>query len=84
MKLIYKPGKNENNPADYISRHPQTQPRRENAAEEYIAYVASHTIPKAMTKEEVKIATEEDPKLQCLLKAILSGDWRDSKGFYET
>ena len=79
MNLIYKPGKNENNPADYISRHPQTQPRRENAAEEYIAYVASHTIPKAMTKEEVKIATEEDPKLQCLLKAILSGDWRDTK-----
>ena len=77
MNLIYRPGKDENNPADYISRHPQTQPRRENAAEKYIAYITTNNIPKAMTKEEVKIATNDDPKLQRLIQAIQTGDWND-------
>ena len=54
MTLVYAPGRNELNPADYISRHPQTIPKRENAGEASIAYVTRNAIPKSMTTEEVK------------------------------
>ena len=35
LEFVYRPGRNEQNPADYISRHPQTTPTRKDAGEEY-------------------------------------------------
>ncbi|CAB4008236.1 Hypothetical predicted protein, partial [Paramuricea clavata] len=51
----YKPG--ENNPADYLSRHPdrtnkQTR-REEKVAEEYVNYIFTNAVPKALTQEEI-------------------------------
>ena len=40
IKFVYRPGRNEQNPPDYISRHPQTTPTRKYAGEEYIALLA--------------------------------------------
>ena len=79
MNLQYRPGRNENNPADYISRHPQTQPKKDNAAEEYISYVAKNSIPKAMTQDEVREATQKDGLLNKVMKAIQTGDWNDKE-----
>ena len=60
MTLVYVPERNQLNPADYISHHPQTIPKRENAGEAYIAYVTRNAIPKSMTTEEVKNATKKE------------------------
>ena len=77
MTLVYAPGRNELNPADYISHHPQTIPKRENAGEAYIAYVIQNAIPKSMTTEEVKNAIKKDKTLQSLMLAIQTGHWED-------
>ncbi|GFR57588.1 transposon Ty3-G Gag-Pol polyprotein [Elysia marginata] len=41
FKLIYRPGKDEANPADYLSRHPPAKPTRDNESERYIRYIAN-------------------------------------------
>ena len=77
MTLVYNPGWNELNPARYISRHPQTIPKRENAGEACIPYVTRNAIPKSMTTEEVKNATKKDKTLQSLMLALQTGHWED-------
>ena len=67
---MYRPGRNEQNPADYISRHPQTTPARENAGEEYIAFLAKCGVPKAMTKDEVRSETQRIPLNKVIQKHI--------------
>ena len=76
--LRYKPGKS--NPADFLSRHPvhsaDTQSTHEaKVAEEYIKFVISHTVPKAMTLEEIIEATKSDPTLQAVKSAIKCNQW---------
>ena len=71
--LIYQPGKNDLNSVDYLSRHPHHKPEKDNAAEAYISYVVQNTIPKSITPEEVKKATEEDSLLQKVKAAVANG-----------
>ena len=75
--LIYQPGKNDLNPADYLSRHPHHKPEKDKAAEAYISYVVRNTIPKSISPEEVKKATEEDSLLQKVKAAVANGRWND-------
>ena len=75
--LIYQPGKNYLNPADYLSRHPHHKPEKDKTAEAYISYVVQNTIPKSITPEEVKKATEEDSLLQKVKAAVANGCWND-------
>ena len=77
MDLVYNPGRHDRNPADYISRHPQDTPHRENAGEEYIRYIARNSVPKSMTLEEVKTATQSDQTLQKVMIAVQTGKWYD-------
>lgn len=77
-KLVYRPGKDENNPADFISRHPKPDSASDNIAEAYVNYVVANAVPKAMTIDDVRTNTQNDPQLQKLMKAILTGDWTDS------
>ena len=73
----YRPG--EDNPADYLSRHPDSttkQSRREEkVVEEYINYVFTNAVPKALTQEEIMIATKEDATLQAVVLALNTGQW---------
>ena len=71
--LIYQPGTNDQNPEDYLSRHPHHKPEKDNAAETYISY----TVPKSITPEVVKKATEEDSLLQKVKVAVANGRWND-------
>ena len=71
--LEYRPGKD--NPADFISRHPYTSPRRENKAEQYISYIASHAVPKSLTLEEIRHATSHNEELQRVMEAVKTGRW---------
>ena len=53
-----------------------SQPNRERRiAEEYINYVASNSIFKAMSQAEIVDATREDPTLQRLEGCLRSGKW---------
>ncbi|CAB4037225.1 Hypothetical predicted protein [Paramuricea clavata] len=77
-QLEYRPGKD--NPADFMSRHPKPVNfinETENLAEIYANYVCSNAIPKAMTREEVKLETKLDPLLQKVVTAISLNNWTD-------
>ena len=57
--------------ADSMSRHPNIQATPErNVADEYVNYVCTDAIPKAMTPQEIQVETEKDPTLKSLIKAI--------------
>jgi transposase InsO family protein len=77
-QLQYRPGKD--NPAYFMSRHPKpvnSMNETENLAELYANYVCSNAIPKAMTREEVKLETKLDPLLQKVVTAISLNNWTD-------
>ena len=75
-QLQYRPGND--NPADFMSRHPKpVNFERENLAELYANYVCSNAIPKAMTRQEFKLETKLDPLLQKVVTAISLNNWTD-------
>ena len=73
----YKPG--DNNPADYLSHHPdkinEQSGREEKVADEYINYIFTNAVPKALTPEEVMVATKADATLQAVISALNTGKW---------
>lgn len=77
FELKYRPGKDDRNPADYISRHPYAKGTTDST-EEYVRYICNAAIPKAMTAVEVKEHTATDVVLQALTRAIQTGRWDDT------
>ena len=75
--LLYRPGKDKRNPADFISRHSHTQSVRDNAGEAYVKFVSKNTVPKTMTFEEIQTATQQDPQFQRLQMADETNKWKD-------
>ncbi|MCG7866506.1 MAG: hypothetical protein JAY74_09055 [Candidatus Thiodiazotropha taylori] len=75
--LEYRPGKDDLNPADFMSRHPYEQPTRDNAAEAYVAFISQNAVPKAMRFDEVQRATLADLSLQKVMTAVQTGRWWD-------
>ena len=78
----YRPGKE--NISDYTSRHPmplhecsKSELRTTKEVRHYVNYVVTCSTPKAVTRDQVKDATEEDPALQALKKYINQG-WIDT------
>jgi transposase InsO family protein len=69
------------NPADYLSRHPthsdMQSSREEKIAEEYVNYISTNCIPKAMSIESVRHATRTDITLQGVIAAIQTGKWHN-------
>ena len=55
-QLIYRPGRDAENPADFMSRHPSsTAPKEPNLADVNVSYVsinAGDHVPKAMTSKK--------------------------------
>ncbi len=69
-----------NNPADYLSRHPSSRnkesvSRQESLAEDYVRYVSTNAVPKAMTINEVIEATNNDATLCCVRSLVVSNKW---------
>ena len=61
--VIYQPG--QTNPVDYASRHPvdvATADERDDTSEteHHVTFIARNAVPKAMTLNEVEIATAND------------------------
>ncbi len=73
--IIYKPGNQ--NPADYLSRHPNLSCKstQEKLTENFVNFVTSYSIPKAMTLAEIKEATQTDKVLCGLRAAIRHNTW---------
>ncbi len=76
FNVIYKPGVD--NPADYLSRHPITSKsfkKQQKMTEEYVHFITEHSVPKAMTLEEIATATSEDHDLKGLRAALRLNQW---------
>ena len=71
--------KGSENPSDYLSRHTSSisGEKQITMAEEYVNFLVSHAVPKAMTLEEIQQATAEDVTLQCLVHLIQNDTWND-------
>jgi hypothetical protein len=65
--LVYIKGKNPENPADALSRNPLSHTCT-SEIEEYVNFVTSNAVPKAMNLEEIKEATLSDETLQEVIK----------------
>ena len=75
-KLVYRPGRDAANPADFMSRHPSSKPGEQNVAEDYVHFVCNNAVPKAMKLEEIEQATKEDVEFQAVVKAVETDQWR--------
>ncbi|XP_064637161.1 uncharacterized protein K02A2.6-like [Lineus longissimus] len=73
----YRPGKDDKNPADFMSRHPVASSDDPDHTDDYlyINYLCTNAIPKAMTFDEVQACTNADPVLQKVKKSIETGNW---------
>ena len=79
-QLIYRPGRDAENPADFMSRHPSsTAPEEQNLAEAYVNYVFTNAVPKVMTLEEIKQETKRDAEMQPVIKAVETDHWSNTE-----
>ena len=64
--------KGHDNPSDFLSRHPcsETENTHEMPAEQYVNFLTTHAVPKAMTIQEIQEATKSDKTLQRLIEII--------------
>ena len=64
-KLIYRPGRDAENPADFMRRLPSSsQLDKQNLADyDYVNFICTNAVPKAMTHEEIKQETKEGCKI---------------------
>ncbi|KAK9688310.1 RNase H-like domain found in reverse transcriptase [Popillia japonica] len=66
---------------DYVYKHTHSQRITKKVQAKF---VATHSIPKAMSLEDVERATKQDAELQKVLKALTTDDntlWNDLKGY---
>lgn len=71
--------KGTDNPSDFLSRHTSlTETKREERmAEDYVNFILSHAVPRAMTMAELQEATKSDATLQHLISVIRSENWSE-------
>ncbi|PIK48013.1 hypothetical protein BSL78_15114 [Apostichopus japonicus] len=75
FEVKHIPGRD--NPADYLSRY-HSHPESHNAMiEDYVNYICSNAVPKAMKFEVVQSESKQDSEIQALCSALKSGDWSD-------
>jgi hypothetical protein len=70
------------NPADYLSRHPMDighDTVATKTAEQHVNFITASSIPKSMTLSEVQEASEADPEIQAVIKAVTSQNWTTLK-----
>ena len=78
FKLRYRPGKDDKNPANYISRHPCST-ESSDPIEDYVNYVYNSADQKAMTPDEVRQFTTTDTVLQAATRDVKTGRWNDAR-----
>ena len=77
ITVKYAPGST--NPADYMSRHPvdsSNQSHKDEAfTESHVNFVTQLSVPKAITREQLANATNNDRTLQSVIHALQTGNW---------
>ncbi|CAB3983491.1 PREDICTED: uncharacterized protein K02A2.6-like [Paramuricea clavata] len=74
FNIKYRPGSS--NPADVLSRQPLfTNYKSSTIAEKYVSFIQSHSVPKSLTLDEIRIATLNDPELQRVTSAVKEDRW---------
>ncbi len=75
LDILYTKG--HDNPSDFLSRHPcsETENTHEMPAEQYVNFLTTHAVPKAMTIQEIQEATKSDKTLQRLIEIIHTQAW---------
>ena len=77
VTVAYRKG--EENPANYISRHPARQTpttsRQERVTEKFVDYIACTSTPKVLKLQDIESAMERDPTLQAITKELQTGNW---------
>ena len=70
--------KGQDNPSDFLSRHPiQDTTMHNNNAEDYVNFLSQQSVPKAMTLSEIATATCNDATLQRVISNIRDTNWQD-------
>ena len=69
--------KSAENISDYPSRHPYDKPdeRSSSETESYINFITTNACPKAITIEDIKIATKTDKICQKLINLMKNESW---------
>ena len=65
------------NPSDYLSRHSSLREEDTTLAEEYVNFISSNAVPKAMTLAEIQHATTQDKTLQCVIHLTRNNGWHN-------
>ena len=73
--IEYRPGRDENNPADYISRHPNVHTEHSDPVEDQVNYICRNTVPKTMSIEQVREATAADSTLHAVIATMITNKW---------
>ena len=75
FNVKYRPGAC--NPADFMSRHPWEPSANEEQklTEQYVNFLTTHAVPKAMNLQEIIEETNQDETLQTVKKLIQSEKW---------
>ena len=67
------------NPSDHLSRHStQEQQRSRSLAEEYLHFLTTNAVLKAMTLEELKAAKKQDKTLQHVSWLVRNQKWNQT------
>lgn len=72
----------ENNIADALSRLVEFQSFNEVAGEHVLRIMVTEKVPRKMSLEEIRIATESDPKLMKVVESLQTGDWQNVEAEY--
>ena len=73
--ICYRKG--ELNCSDYLSRHPVTHPPKTNFAEDYVHFIATHSVPNALTLLDIANATKDDVTLQNVITSVKTNNWSE-------
>ena len=63
--------------SDYLSRHPISSPPKTNYAEDYVKFIASHSVPNALNLSDIATATKEDKTLQNVISSVKTNNWSE-------
>ena len=77
VQIVYRPGSG--NPADYMSRHPPRSclksSHEQQMADYYVNLVTRVVTPSALTEEQVRKCTSDDPTLQAVIQMTRDNLW---------
>ena len=73
FKVVYRKG--DLMISDYMSRHPFKAYTNHNSTEDYVRFIASHSVPKALNLSDVALATKDDKTLQNVILSVETNKW---------